>query len=101
MEQDDVVIDGGNTWYRDDIARVGLLSASGIRYLDVGTSGGVWGLQRGYCLMIGGEAEIVGRLRPIFETLAPGVAAAPRTTGRDGPPARRDPGPGARAARHA
>jgi 6-phosphogluconate dehydrogenase len=62
----------GNTYYRDDIARVGVLSACGIRYLDVGTSGGVWGLQRGYCLMIGGEAEIVDRLRPIFETLAPG-----------------------------
>ena len=87
MEPDNVVIDGGNTYYRDDIARVGVLSASGIRYLDVGTSGGVWGLRRGYCLMIGGEAEIVDRLRPIFETLAPGVAAAPRTMGREGEPA--------------
>jgi 6-phosphogluconate dehydrogenase len=87
MEPDDVVIDGGNTFYRDDIARVGMLSASGIRYLDVGTSGGVWGLKQGYCLTIGGEAEIVARLRPIFETLAPGVAAEPRTVGREGEPA--------------
>ena len=87
MEPDDVVIDGGNSFYRDDIARVGVLSASGIRYLDVGTSGGVWGLERGYCLTIGGEAEIVARLRPIFETLAPGVAAEPRTVGREGEPA--------------
>ena len=87
MEPDDVIIDGGNTYYRDDITRVGVLSASGIRYLDVGTSGGVWGLQRGYCLMIGGEDEIVDRLRPIFEALAPGLAAAPRTMGREGGPA--------------
>jgi 6-phosphogluconate dehydrogenase len=83
----DVVIDGGNTHYRDDIARAGELAGRGIGYLDVGTSGGVFGLDRGYCLMIGGDATAVGRLAPIFEALAPGVAAAPRTDGRRGEPA--------------
>ncbi|MGD0742545.1 MAG: phosphogluconate dehydrogenase (NAD(+)-dependent, decarboxylating) [Acidimicrobiales bacterium] len=82
----DVVIDGGNSYYRDDIDRAGSLRAAGVHYLDVGTSGGVWGRERGYCLMIGGEEEIVRRFAPIFSALAPGVAAAPRTPGRSGEP---------------
>jgi 6-phosphogluconate dehydrogenase len=86
MEPGDVVIDGGNSYYRDDVHRAQALAARGIHYLDVGTSGGVFGLQRGFCLMIGGEAEVVGRLEPIFRTLAPGVAAVPRTPGRVGEP---------------
>ncbi|MFJ5680651.1 phosphogluconate dehydrogenase (NAD(+)-dependent, decarboxylating) [Streptomyces sp. NPDC093097] len=84
MEADDVVIDGGNSYYRDAITRSEALSTSGIHYVDVGTSGGVWGLDRGYCLMIGGSDQIVDRLRPIFEAIAPGVDAAPRTPGRHG-----------------
>jgi 6-phosphogluconate dehydrogenase len=87
MEPGDTVIDGGNSYYRDDVARARALSPKGIHYLDVGTSGGVWGLERGYCLMIGGEAEAVERLRPLFEAIAPGVEAAPRTPGRSGGPA--------------
>jgi 6-phosphogluconate dehydrogenase len=87
LEAGDVIIDGGNTYYRDDIARAAALARSGIHYLDVGTSGGVWGRERGYCLMIGGEDEVVARLRPLFEAIAPGVAAAPRTAGRSGEPA--------------
>ncbi|MGH9063959.1 MAG: phosphogluconate dehydrogenase (NAD(+)-dependent, decarboxylating) [Acidimicrobiales bacterium] len=87
MEAGDVVIDGGNSYYRDDIARAEELSAKGIHHLDVGTSGGVWGLERGYCLMIGGEAGVVDRLRPLFAAIAPGVDAAPRTPGRTGEPA--------------
>lgn len=84
MEHDDVIIDGGNSYYRDDITRAAALKSRGIHYVDVGTSGGVWGLERGYCLMIGGEKEVVERLLPIFETIAPGVDAAPRTLGRTG-----------------
>jgi len=87
MEPGDVVIDGGNSYYRDDVDRARALAARGIHYLDVGTSGGVFGLDRGFCLMIGGEAEVVRRLEPIFGTLAPGVEAAARTPGRDGEPA--------------
>jgi len=87
LESGDTIIDGGNTYYRDDIARAAALEGKGIHYLDVGTSGGVWGLERGYCLMIGGEAAVVDRLRPIFEAIAPGVDAAPRTPGRMGRPA--------------
>jgi 6-phosphogluconate dehydrogenase len=87
MEPDDVIIDGGNTYYRDDIARARDLAGTGIHCVDVGTSGGVWGLERGYCLMIGGEDQVVDRLRPIFEAIAPGVDAAPRTQGREGDPA--------------
>jgi 6-phosphogluconate dehydrogenase len=83
LAADDVVIDGGNSYYHDDIRRAAELKAHGIHYLDVGTSGGVWGLERGYCLMIGGEPEIVQRLDPLFSALAPGVAAAPRTPGRE------------------
>ena len=81
----DTLIDGGNSWYRDDVDRAAPLAAEGIHYLDVGTSGGVFGLERGYCLMVGGDTEAVQRLAPVFDTLAPGVAAAPRTDGRDGP----------------
>jgi 6-phosphogluconate dehydrogenase len=87
MEPGDVVIDGGNSYYRDDVQRAQALANRGIHYLDVGTSGGVFGLDRGFCLMIGGEAEVVRRLEPIFRTLAPGVEAAARTPGRDGEPA--------------
>ena len=79
LEPGDAVIDGGNSYYRDDLRRAGQLKAKGLHYVDVGVSGGVWGLERGYCLMIGGETEIVGRLDPIFRALAPGVAAAPRS----------------------
>lgn len=79
---DDVVIDGGNSYYRDDIRRGAELSAKGLHYLDVGTSGGIAGLERGYCLMIGGEKEAVARLSPVFTALAPGVEAAPPTPGR-------------------
>ena len=83
LEKDDIVIDGGNSWYRDDLDRSKALGAQGIHYLDVGTSGGVFGLKRGFSLMIGGDDAAVARLDPIFATLAPGVDAAPRTPGRD------------------
>jgi 6-phosphogluconate dehydrogenase len=79
----DVVVDGGNSYYRDDLERAKRLSARGLHYVDCGTSGGVWGLERGYCLMIGGEADVVRRLDPLFATLAPGVGTAPPTPGRD------------------
>jgi len=79
----DVIIDGGNSYYHDDIRRAGELKAHDIHYVDVGTSGGVWGLERGYCLMIGGEDGVVKSLDPIFDTLAPGVDAATRTPGRE------------------
>ena len=79
----DVVIDGGNSYYHDDIRRAAELAKHSIHYVDVGTSGGVWGLERGYCLMIGGEDDVVQRLDPIFDTLAPGINAASRTPGRD------------------
>jgi len=82
----DTIIDGGNSYYRDDIARAAELRKQGIHYVDVGTSGGVFGLDRGYCLMIGGEDEVVSRLEPIFATIAPGVDAAARTPGRTGAP---------------
>lgn len=87
LEPGDIVIDGGNSYYRDDIRRAQELGARGLHYLDVGTSGGVAGLERGYCLMIGGEPQTVRHLEPVFRALAPGVAAAPRTPGRDGAPA--------------
>jgi 6-phosphogluconate dehydrogenase len=87
LESGDVVIDGGNSYYRDDIERAEALSPRGIHYLDVGTSGGVFGLERGFCLMIGGDDEPVRRLDPIWRALAPGADAAPRTPGRDGEPA--------------
>ena len=84
LEPGDIVIDGGNSYYRDDIRRAKLLAASGLHYLDVGTSGGVAGLERGYCLMIGGDPKVVAQLEPVFRSLAPGVEAAPRTPGRGG-----------------
>jgi len=83
LEKDDVVIDGGNSHYHDDIARAKRLQPKGIHYVDMGTSGGVWGLERGYCLMIGGENDVVKRLDPIFKTLAPGPGEIPRTPGRE------------------
>jgi 6-phosphogluconate dehydrogenase len=82
----DVLIDGGNSYYKDDILRARALSARAIHYVDVGVSGGVWGLERGYCLMIGGEQNAVSRLQPVFVSLAPGVEAAARTDGRTGMP---------------
>jgi len=84
LEPGDVVIDGGNTHYHDDLRHAGELRAKGIHHVDVGTSGGVWGLERGFCLMIGGEQEVVGRLGPIFAAIAPGFGSAPRTPGRTG-----------------
>ena len=84
LEAGDIVIDGGNSYYIDDIRRAKELAPKGIHYVDVGTSGGVWGLQRGYCMMIGGEPAVVSRLDPIFATLAPGRGDIPRTPGREG-----------------
>ncbi len=83
LDAGDILIDGGNSYYVDDIRRAGELAEKKIHYVDVGTSGGVWGLERGYCMMIGGENEIVRRLDPIFATLAPGVGDIPRTPGRE------------------
>jgi 6-phosphogluconate dehydrogenase len=83
LSKGDVVIDGGNSYYRDDVDRAKRLASSGIHYVDCGTSGGVWGLERGYCLMIGGETEVVRRLDPIFATLAPGPGSIPKTAGRE------------------
>lgn len=83
LDRDDIVIDGGNSYYLDDIRRSEQLQAHGIRYLDVGTSGGVWGAERGYCLMIGGETSAVEELDPIFAALAPGIKTATRTPGRE------------------
>ena len=85
MEPGDIVIDGGNSYYRDDVARAERLRPTGIHYVDVGTSGGVFGLERGFCLMIGGEEEVVEHLDPIFATIAPGTEAAARTPAREGP----------------
>ncbi|GAB6845797.1 6-phosphogluconate dehydrogenase [Methylorubrum rhodinum] len=84
MQADDCIIDGGNSFYQDDVRRARDLDAKGIHYVDVGTSGGVWGLERGYCMMIGGHKAAVDRLDPIFRTLAPGLGDIPRTVGRDG-----------------
>jgi 6-phosphogluconate dehydrogenase len=84
LSPDDVAMDGGNSFYKDDIRRATLLRQKGIHYVDVGTSGGVWGLERGYCMMIGGDKAVVGRLDPIFAALAPGAGAIPLTLGRDG-----------------
>src|SRR5690606_37756142 len=86
LERGDCVIDGGNSYYRDDIRRAAELAEQGIDHVDCGTSGGVHGLERGYCLMIGGPEEAVKRLDPVFRALAPGVDAAPRTPGREGDP---------------
>jgi 6-phosphogluconate dehydrogenase len=83
LQQDDIIIDGGNSYYIDDIRRAGALMPQGIHYLDVGTSGGIWGQERGYCLMIGGPVQAVQHLDPIFKTLAPGRGAVSRTPGRE------------------
>ena len=82
LDADDIIIDGGNTFYKDDIRRAQSLSAKGIQYVDVGTSGGVWGLERGYCMMIGGDTEVVKHLDPLFAALAPGMGDIPRTKDR-------------------
>ena len=86
LSRDDIVIDGGNWYYHDDIQRAAVLQRSGLHYLDVGVSGGVWGRERGYCLMIGGETDAVRHLDPIFRVLAPGFPTAPRTPGVTGEP---------------
>jgi 6-phosphogluconate dehydrogenase len=84
LQPGDTLIDGGNSFYKDDIRRAAMLKERGIHYIDVGTSGGVWGLERGYCMMIGGDRQAVDRLDPLFATLAPGVGDIPRTPGRGG-----------------
>jgi 6-phosphogluconate dehydrogenase len=89
LDADDVVIDGGNSFYRDDVDRARTLAIEGIHHVDCGTSGGVWGLERGFCLMIGGEDAVVERLEPVWRTLAPGLGTVERTPGAGG-----DPGPG-------
>jgi 6-phosphogluconate dehydrogenase len=83
MQAGDILIDGGNSYFKDDVRRAAKLKEKGIHYVDVGTSGGVWGLERGYCMMIGGPKDIVQQLDPIFKTLAPGRGDIPRTPGRD------------------
>jgi 6-phosphogluconate dehydrogenase len=92
LESGDTIIDGGNTFWQDDIRRAAALKQRGIHYVDVGTSGGVWGLERGYCMMIGGEVDVVKRLDPIFSVLAPGAGAISRTPGREGRDARAEQG---------
>ncbi len=92
LEPGDIVLDGGNTFWKDDIRRAKALKERNIHYVDVGTSGGVWGLERGFCMMIGGEKAIVDRLDPIFAALAPGLGNVPRTPGRDGRDARAERG---------
>jgi len=86
LQEGDTIVDGGNSYYVDDLRRQNELRERGLHYVDVGVSGGVFGLERGYCLMVGGDDEAVERLHPVFEVLAPGVDAAPRTPGRDGDP---------------
>ena len=83
MDKDDIIIDGGNSYYKDDIRRAKALREKGIHYVDVGTSGGVWGLERGYCMMVGGDKSAVDYIDPILDTLAPGIGTIPRTPGRD------------------
>ncbi len=83
MQRGDILVDGGNSFYKDDVRRMQMLRPKGIQYVDAGTSGGIWGLERGYCLMIGGERDAVQRLDPIFRTLAPGPGAIARTPGRE------------------
>ena len=89
MAPGDIVIDGGNSYYKDDIRRAQALRAKGLRYVDVGTSGGIWGIERGYCLMIGGDQDVVDHLDPILGALAPGSGEIARTPHREG----RDPRP--------
>jgi 6-phosphogluconate dehydrogenase len=86
LEPGDTIVDGGNTYYHDDLRHAAALREKGIHHVDVGTSGGVWGVERGFCLMVGGENDVVERLGPIFASIAPGVDAAPRTPGRTGEP---------------
>ncbi len=92
LSKGDCVIDGGNSFYKDDLRRAAALVPRGIDYVDVGTSGGVWGLERGYCLMVGGAPAVVSRLLPIFESLAPGIGEIPRTPGRTGAPSQPEQG---------
>jgi len=92
FEPGDVIIDGGNTHYHDDIRHAAELKEKGIHHVDCGTSGGVWGLERGFCLMIGGEDDVVQRLSPLFASIAPGVEGAPRTPGREGEPSQAEQG---------
>ncbi len=87
LDVDDIIIDGGNSYYHDDLVRAQALKLKGIHYIDCGTSGGVFGLDRGYCLMIGGEGEVVKHLEPLFRSIAPGIESATRTPGRTGAPA--------------
>ncbi|WP_216901102.1 phosphogluconate dehydrogenase (NAD(+)-dependent, decarboxylating) [Nocardia alni] len=92
LDPGDIIIDGGNSRYHEDIKRAKQLAPKGIHYLDIGTSGGVWGLERGYCLMVGGEAETVAHIEPLLKSIAPGVDAAERTPGRTGEPSRAEQG---------
>jgi len=92
MESGDIIIDGGNSYFKDDVRRARKLKDQGIHYLDAGTSGGVWGVERGYCLMVGGEPDIFNYLEPIFATLAPGLGGTGRTKGRTGEPTRAEKG---------
>ena len=92
LEPGDTVVDGGNSYYQDDIRRAAMLKAKDLHYVDVGVSGGVWGLERGYCHMIGGEPAVVACLDPIFRSLAPGLEAAPRTEGATGEPSQAEHG---------
>jgi 6-phosphogluconate dehydrogenase len=92
LDPGDVIIDGGNTFWRDDIRRASALKQKSLEYVDVGTSGGVWGLERGYCMMIGGDKQVVNRLDPIFSALAPGIGEIPPTQGRNGQDSRAERG---------
>ena len=92
LQPGDIIIDGGNSYYQDDIARAAKLSDKGLHYVDIGTSGGVWGVERGYCLMIGGETDIVEHLDPLLQSMAPGVGDIERTPGRQGEPSRSEQG---------
>jgi 6-phosphogluconate dehydrogenase len=92
LEEGDTIIDGGNSYYVDDLRRSGELSGKGLHYLDIGVSGGVWGLERGFCMMVGGDEEAVERLEPVLDDLAPGIEAAERTPGREGDPAQPEKG---------
>jgi 6-phosphogluconate dehydrogenase len=92
LEEGDTIIDGGNSYYVDDLRRSGELSGKGLHYLDIGVSGGVWGLERGFCMMVGGDDEAVERLEPVLDDLAPGIEAAERTPGREGDPAQPEKG---------
>ena len=92
LESGDIIIDGGNSYFKDDVRRAGKLKDKGIHYVDAGTSGGVWGVERGYCLMVGAEKDIFDHLEPIFATLAPGPGTIERTKGRTGPPSRAEKG---------